>query len=37
MKPLTFILIFSTIALEAISEAMYDSGIKMWSKIVQLR
>ena len=36
MKLLSIILIFLTIALEAISEAMYDENIKMWSKVVQL-
>jgi len=36
MKLLSIILIFLTIALEAISEAMYDENIKAWSKVVQI-
>jgi len=36
MKSFTLILILMTIALEAISEAMYDENIKLWSKVVQL-
>ena len=36
MKLISIILIFLTIALEAISEGMYDEGIKAYSKLVQL-
>jgi len=36
MKTLTYILLTMTIALEAISEAMYDDNIKAWSKVVQI-
>ena len=36
MKLISIILIFLTIALEAISEAMYDDNIKAWSKVVQI-
>jgi hypothetical protein len=35
MKKLTILLILLWIASEAISEAMFDNNLKMWSKVVQ--